>query len=142
MLMKHKEISGVYVLLLLEGERLIESVTKFCSEKSITAATFNAIGAIKEVELGFYNLQTKSYTWKKAETELEIDNVTGNVAVLDGELVVHAHATVSDSEMHAFGGHLKEATVGASCEVFLQPLLGKLERKYDEKTGLKLIKLD
>ena len=142
MLMKHKEISCVYVLLLHEGERLIESVTKFCSEKSIAAATFNAIGAIKEVELGFYNLPTKSYTWKKAEAELEIDNVTGNVAVLDGELVVHAHATVSDSEMHAFGGHLKEATVGASCEVFLQPLQGKLERKYDDKTGLRLMKID
>ena len=142
MLMKHTEISGVYVLLLLEGEKLIDSVTKFCSGKSITAATFTAIGAVREVELGFYSLAEKEYRWKKAEAELEVDNITGNIALLDGELVAHAHATVSDNEMHAFGGHLKEAIVGASCEVFLTPLQGKLERKHDEKTGLNLLQID
>lgn len=140
--MKHKELGGVHVLLLLEGEKLIESITDFCTEKSIAAATFNAIGAVKEAELGFYNLAAKEYKWKKAEAELELNNATGNVALHDGKPFVHAHATVSDNEMHAFGGHLKEAIVGASCEVFLQPLQGKIERKHDEKTGLKLMQID
>lgn len=140
--MKHKELNGTHVLLLLEGEKLIESVTGFCREKNITAATFTAIGAVKEAELGFYNLAAKEYHWKKAEAELELDNATGNVAIFDGKPFVHAHATVSDNEMHSFGGHLREAVVGASCEVFLTPLQGKLERAYDKKTGLKLMRIE
>lgn len=140
--MKHKELNGVHVMLLLEGEKLIESITDFCSSKKIAAAQFTAIGALKEIELGFYDLAAKEYRWKKAEAELELDTATGNVALLDGKQTVHAHATVSDNEMHAFGGHLKEATVGASCEVFLTPLQGKIERKPDDKTGLKLMQID
>ena len=140
--MKHKELNGVYILLLSHGEKIVESVTDFCRKNSIAAAQFNAVGALKEVEIGFYNLSTKTYKWKKAEAELEIDNITGNVAAFEGEPFVHAHATVSDNEMHAFGGHLKEALVGASCEVFLMPLQGRIERKYDEKTGLKLMHVD
>ena len=122
--MKHEELSGTHVLVLLEGERLINSITDFCSSKKIAAATFTAIGALKEVELGFYDLAAKEYRWKKAEAELELDSATGNVAILDGKLIVHAHA------------------VGASCEVFLTPLQGKIERKHDEETGLKLMQID
>lgn len=140
--MKSKELNGTHVLLLLEGEKLIESVTNFCAGKNIGAATFSAIGALKEAELGFYDLAAKEYRWKKMKAELELDNATGNVAVLDGKLIVHAHATASDNEMHAFGGHLKEAVIGASCEVFLKPLQGKIERKHDDKTGLKLMQID
>lgn len=140
--MKHKELGGVHILLLLEGEKLVESITSFCSGNGIGAATFQALGAVKEVELGFYDLKARQYEWKKAEAELELDNATGNIALLEGKPIVHAHATVSDREMHSFGGHLKEAVVGASCEVFLTPLGGKLERKQDEKTGLKLMELD
>ncbi len=137
--MKHQQLGNTFVLLLSTGERIIESITAFCKERKIIAAYFTAIGAVKEAELGFYNLATKEYTWKKAEAELEIDSIVGNVAVFENEPLMHAHATVSDSEMHSFGGHLKEAVVGASCEVFLTPLQGKIERKYDDITGLKLI---
>lgn len=140
--MKHRQLGNTHVLALFEGEKLLESVTGFCVANNISAAEFSAIGAVKEVELGFYNLETKEYTWKKAQAELEIDSIMGNVAEFDGKPFAHAHATVSDNEMHAFGGHLKEAVVGASCEVFLHPLQGKLERKHDEKTGLKLMQLE
>ncbi len=140
--MKHKELNGTHVLVLLEGEKLIESITDFCSSKKIAAATFTVIGALREVELGFYDLAAKEYHWKKIKAELELDSATGNVAVLEGKPLVHAHATVSDNEMHAFGGHLKEAIIGASCEVFLTPLQEKIERKPDEKTGLNLLMLD
>ncbi|MEK6837371.1 MAG: PPC domain-containing DNA-binding protein [Nanoarchaeota archaeon] len=140
--MKHEQLGNTFVLLLSTGERAIESITAFCKEKKITAAHFTAIGAVSEVELGFYKLATKEYTWKKAEAELEIDSIVGNVAVFENEPLVHAHATVSDNEMHSFGGHLKEAVVGASCEVFLTPLQGRIERKHDEKTGLKLMRSD
>lgn len=140
--MKHQQLGNTFVLLLSTGERMVELVTAFCKEKEITAAHFTTIGALKEVEMGFYNLETKTYKWKKAEAELEIDSIIGNVALFEGEPIVHAHATVSDAEMHAFGGHLKEAVVGASCEVFLTPLQGKLERKYDDVTGLKLLQIE
>ena len=139
--MKHTLLGSTHVLLLLSGEKIIETIKVFCVQNKITAATLQAIGAVREVELGFYKLGEKKYAWKKTKAELEIDGLLGNIALLNNDVIVHAHMTVSDSEMHAFGGHLKEAVVGASCEIFLTPLPGTLERRQDESTGLNLLQL-
>ena len=39
----------------------------------------------------------------------------------------------------AFGGHLKSAVVGATAEVFITVLSGKIDRTFDEQTGLNLM---
>jgi predicted DNA-binding protein with PD1-like motif len=51
------------------------------------------------------------------------------------------HITLSNNEYNAFGGHLNTAIVSATCEVILEELNGKLERSFDENTGLNLFKL-
>jgi len=62
----------------------------------------------------------------------------GNVSLKDGEPFVHAHAVLSDEKGNTRAGHLLEGIVFAA-EVHLSQLEGpKLERKYDEVTGLSL----
>jgi len=69
-----------------------------------------------------------------------LTNLTGNIALYDGEIMVHSHATFSDEQAQAIGGHLKSAVVSFACEIFLTPLSKQLTRKFDDETGLKLIK--
>jgi hypothetical protein len=62
----------------------------------------------------------------------------GNISVKDGRPFVHAHAVLADKNGNTKAGHLLEGTVFAA-EVYLRELKGaKLERKYDEVTGLSL----
>jgi predicted DNA-binding protein with PD1-like motif len=52
---------------------------------------------------------------------------------------IHAHITIADQQFGTFGGHLKEAIVGATCEIYLTRLRGKIQRIKDEITGLNLL---
>lgn len=121
-------------------QEVVEAILRFCKEKDIKAAYLSAIGAVSEIEIAFYDIEKKEYLFKKYEKDLEIDTITGNVAVFDEKLLLHAHGTFSDKDMRVIGGHLKSAVVSGTCEVFLVPLKKNLIRKYDEDTGLNLIK--
>ena len=45
---------------------------------------------------------------------------------------------LSDEEIRAFGGHLKEATVSVTAEIILRTVNGKIKREKDIETGLNL----
>jgi predicted DNA-binding protein with PD1-like motif len=70
---------------------------------------------------------------------LEIASCSGNISIKEtGELVVHGHIAVSDSEGVAHGGHVMEGCIiAATVEVVLLAVeSGKLERKFDETMNL------
>ena len=41
-----------------------------------------------------------------------------------------------------FGGHLNRAIVSATCEMIISTIDGKVDRIFDESTGLNLFKFD
>lgn len=134
------EDKNVSILRFDAGEDVIKEIAKFCSEESIDGASFYAIGAAKQVTLSYYNLSTKTYQDKTFSEELEITGVLGNVATMEGNIVVHAHGTLGKDTYQIIGGHVKELIVSATCEVTLTKLEGVIEREYDDVTGLNLMK--
>lgn len=131
---------GEHFFVLKRGQRIAEEILKFCSRNSIKSAYFSAIGAVSSAEIAFYDIDAKKYSFKTFSEDLEICSMAGNVAVMKGELVLHAHAAFSNRKIETIGGHLKDAMVSGTCEVFLVPLKEQLERKFDEDTGLNLIR--
>lgn len=73
------------------GEEVIGGVKDFCRKHKVTAAYFTVIGAVKEVELAWYNLKQKEYVNKTVVENLEIATVTGNVGMKEEEMIIHAH---------------------------------------------------
>jgi hypothetical protein len=128
------------VLRVKRGERIIASIKKYCQDNKIKGGFFYGIGAVDEVELAHYNVSTKKYSSKKFAHALEMTNITGNIGVFENDLVIHAHATFADHEMNCLGGHLVEAKVSGTAEIFLT-LLPTLPKLYDSETGLKLFQL-
>jgi uncharacterized protein len=130
---------GISILRFDSGEDVILELLNYCTEKGITAAFFSGLGACGEILLSYYDLQTKSYVDRSFSEDLEIISLTGNVAVLNGNHVIHAHGVFSRRDYSTLGGHINKLVVSATCELHLTELEGSMERKFDKKTGLNLL---
>jgi predicted DNA-binding protein with PD1-like motif len=134
---------GRTFLVRLEHESdLLDSIRKIAQQREIQAARFFAIGAVKKAAFSFYNQRKKKYVKERVQKELELLSCLGNISKMEGKTIVHAHVAFSDSRGKFYGGHLTEGTVVFAGEVSMTELIApKLERKFDEVTGLNLFDL-
>ncbi len=117
---------------------LVQSITELARSNGVEAGSFTAIGALKRARLGYYDQESHGYREMKVDTPHEMASCMGNVSLKDGEPFVHVHVVLADETGNTKAGHLFEGTVFAA-EVHLHELEGpRLERKYDEATGLSL----
>jgi len=137
--MKYQKRDSTYIIRLERGEKVIERLLEFCEKEEIRAGYLNALGAVNEIELGHFNLVAKKYTFLKLSGQFEIAFLQGNISTLEEKTYIHAHITVGDKKFNSLSGHLKEATVSATCEIFLIKVEGQLKRKKDPETGLNLL---
>lgn len=130
-----------YVIVLKRGEEVIASISEFCDQQGVGTAAFQGIGSIDRIQIGSYDIGRKQYDLARENTVFELISMQGNVTQLDGKPFVHAHAALSrtDGTNAAIGGHLKEAHVAATVEIFLIALDVTISRKIDDETGLKLM---
>lgn len=141
--MHYSELSnGKYMLRLERGEKVIYSLNRLCERLMIYNAWFIAIGSVENPIIAHYMVDTKKYTEKSLQGIFEVTNLIGNVALFGGKPLVHGHIGLSDEDMHAFGGHLVEATVSATLEGIINNLGTSKTKVYDESIGLKLFELE
>lgn len=130
---------GTFVLVLRTGEEVMESLAGMADEHDVRGARVEGIGALRRATLGFYDLARKEYERFRIEEEVELLSLLGNISRFEGRPRVHLHATVSARDGTARGGHVFDAVVGATCELFVSPLPGPLNRVQDEEVGFPLI---
>lgn len=128
-----------FIIKLQRGEKIIESLQAFCKLHNVSAGHFKAIGAVEHAELAHYRVDTKQYSTKIINEQLEIASLAGFVTFFENAPHIHAHIVVSDSSMKAYAGHLKEAVVSATCEIVLTHLDAMIGRQHDAITGLNLL---
>ncbi len=133
-----QDMNGVIAVRLDKGEEIVASLRKVCEDYGVTCAKIDGIGAVSGAKVGMFDTATKEYHETALERFLEVTNLCGNVSQQNGEVYLHLHITLADDRGHAFGGHLKEAFIGATAELFITKLDGKIGRARDEATGLNL----
>lgn len=131
-----------HVLVFDKGDEVMENLTAFAAERELTAGHFTAIGAFRDVTLGFLDPETKDYEPIHVDEQVEALSLVGDVSLEDGEPLVHAHVVVGKRDGRAYGGHLLEAHVWPTLEVVLTESPAHLRRRLDAETGLPLIALD
>lgn len=130
-----------FILRLLRGEEIVETLTAFAAEEGIRAAEISGIGAFESAVVGFYNLETKEYDRIPVDEETEVLSVLGNLSVTEEGPRVHAHVTLGKRDGSAVGGHLFEGRCGATLEIFVREEAGELRRVPDPDAGLPLLDL-
>jgi predicted DNA-binding protein with PD1-like motif len=134
-------VEGGYLLRLQRGARVMETLLKFIKTKQIAAGVVSAIGAVEDVELGYFRLADKQYLRKHFSDIYELVSFAGNISYINNEPVVHAHAVLSDPGCQPVAGHFFDGTVAVTMEVFLRVFEEKITRSLDEETGLNLLDL-
>lgn len=129
------------VVRLERGELLVKSLSSIMSDRTnITGAWVQVFGGVSSAELGYYNLENSEYEWHTFDEVMEITSAQGSLAWKGSEPSVHLHICLSDGKMNAYGGHLKEAVVGGTCELLIRLFDGsRLTRVHDEASGLYLL---
>ncbi len=137
--MDYRRFGDSLVVRLDRGEEIIESLAKIGKLEKIKLATIQGIGACDRVKYSLYNVSERSYSPNELHEELELTSLNGNISQMDGEYYGHLHATFGRADGAIVGGHLNEAYISGTGEIFIHMISGEVDRSKDEaETGLNL----
>mgnify|MGYP002525427129 FL=1 len=134
--MLYEQDGNTFMIHVQQDELIMSTLTQFCKDHDIMNGQLSGIGAIKEIELGAYDLANKKYIIEHFNEIWELTSFQGNIQLKDGEPFIHAHINISDHSMAVKGGHLFEATVAAVGEFVLKKINTSGYREMDSNIGL------
>lgn len=136
------ETPKTFVVILNTGDEILSSLQSVAQTEQLAGSSFKAIGALSDVELGWFNWETKKYqTAIKLEEQVELLSLIGDIALKDGKPQVHAHLVIGRKDGSAYGGHLLSATVRPTCEIVITESPKHLQKAIDSESGIALIRL-
>lgn len=137
-LYSYKQFGDHYVVSVKNHAEISKALTEFCNDQHVMAGSIIGIGAVKEATLRFFNPVTKTFKDKTFSEQMEISNLTGNIAQKDGKLYLHLHITLGRSDYSAVAGHLLTAVINGAGEFAITKYNGIVPRYYDQNIGLNL----
>jgi predicted DNA-binding protein with PD1-like motif len=140
--MEYKKIDNTrYLVRLARGEEIVASLKKMALAEKIQLAMVQGLGAVDDLTVGVFNVETKAYLSNHFTGAFELLSIAGTIDTMKGEFYSHYHIAVADAKGHAFGGHLNSARISGTCELVLTLLPGSIDRVKDSVTGLNVWKL-
>jgi hypothetical protein len=135
------ENSGVknYAIVLAKGDEVMSALTDFARQNKVTSASFSAIGAFSHATVAWFDGNRKEYKLIPIKQQVELVSMIGDIALSGDQPAVHTHVSVASSDGTVRGGHLIDAYVFPTLELFMTVYPMPLHKESDEATGLKLI---
>jgi predicted DNA-binding protein with PD1-like motif len=131
-----------YALIFDTGDELMDHLGRFATQERLSGAQFTAIGAFREVTLGYFDWERKVYVDRKFSEQVEVASLTGDVARgPHGAPAIHVHCVLGRRDYTAVAGHLLEATIRPTLELVLTESPVHLHKRHDRRSGLALIDL-
>lgn len=130
----------VFVVVLSSGEDPCDVLLRIAREQDVTAASLTAIGAMRDVTLGFFDWERKDYERIAIAEQVEVLSMMGDITLAPaGSPQLHVHAVVGKRDGSAHGGHLLGGVVRPTLEVVVTEAPSHLRRQPDAESGLALI---
>jgi predicted DNA-binding protein with PD1-like motif len=146
--MQHKLLNDsgrqrTFAVILETGDEVQACMKAFITAQNIRAAQFTAIGAFRDVVLLYFEWESKKYRKTAIDEQVEVASLIGDVATTPaGEPAVHIHVVVGRRDCSALAGHLGEAHVRPTLEILLTESPAHLQKRFDEDSGLALIRME
>jgi hypothetical protein len=128
-----------YAIVLAKGDEVMSGLTDFARQNKVTSASFSAIGAFSHATVAWFDDSRKEFKLIPVKQQVELVSMIGDIALSGDQPVVHTHVAVASSDGTVRGGHLIEANVFPTLELFLTVYPTALHKQLDDETGLKLI---
>jgi hypothetical protein len=137
------ESNGVknYAVIFAKGDEVLSGTNDFAMKYKVTSARFTAIGALKDATTAWFDLEKKMYKLNPINEQVELTSLIGDIGVYNGSPAVHTHITIGLPDGTVKGGHLIEAHVNPTVELFVTVFPTPLEKRLDPETDLKLFEL-
>lgn len=139
--MRFQRFGDRYIVRLESGEAVFETLIAFLQAEDVEFSSVSAAGAVRAVTLGYWNAETKQYEYRDVEEQLEVVSFQGNSSLKDGKPFLHIHGVFGRRDFTVYGGHVKEARVHPTLEVWLRTEDVPVRRAHDEASGLDLLDL-
>ncbi len=137
--MQIKEKNNLVILRMFPKENVFEGLVKALKECKVETAVFvSGIGQLKDVHLGYFK-EKGDYQEQVFDKPLELLSLNGFASLNQeqSEYDFHLHATLSEIEKRAVGGHLISAVVSVTLEIALLKSEITIKRRVEEQFGLK-----
>ncbi len=135
--MQSKKKDNLIIVRLFPDESIYEKLEEVCRKYDVkTAIVLSGIGQLKKFKLGYFR-KKGDYVSEYYEKTYELISLTGNICSSKDGYEFHIHACLGNEKKEAMGGHLIEGTVDITNEITLLTTDMSIERKTEEKTGLR-----
>ncbi|MCI1965204.1 MAG: DNA-binding protein [Oscillospiraceae bacterium] len=139
--MKCQKIGHTLVLRIDRGEELLKAIQSACEQENVKLGFITGLGAVDHAVVGLYRVEEQKYYSNTFDGEMELTSLVGNVTAMDGNTYLHLHANFAKADGQVVGGHLNEAVISGTGEIFIHILDGSVNRRRDPVTGLNIFDL-
>lgn len=129
--MEYQRIGNKLIIRLDRGDYIMESLQQIVKKEKINTGSVSAIGAIDCADLNFFYYELQNYKTVTFEEEFEVLSLLGNITKRGDDTNLHLHITLGRPDYSTIGGHLKEARVGITLEIFVDIIDTVVDRKPD-----------
>lgn len=136
--MNYTKSGNLVALRVDRGEEIVSCVKTVCEKEQIHFGSVDGIGAVDHVVVGLYRVAEKKFYSNAFDGEMEMTSLLGNATEKGGQVYLHFHANFAKADGQVIGGHLKEAVVSGTAEIFIHTAEGNVGRRYDPVTGLNI----
>jgi predicted DNA-binding protein with PD1-like motif len=118
-LVRQGEGERVFAIIFSPGDEVVSGLTDFAIKYHIIDAHFTGIGAVSSALTAYLVLDRGLYHALPVNEQVEVLSLIGDIATFNGKPIIHNHVVLGKQDGSTVGGHLFEAHVNPTLEVFL-----------------------
>jgi predicted DNA-binding protein with PD1-like motif len=130
-----------YAVIFGKGDEIMSGLTNFAVREKLVAGHFTAIGALERARFGWFDRAQNAYLDIPIDRQVEMISLIGDVGLVNGAPAIHAHGAVGLPDGQVHGGHMLEAIVWPTLELFFTAYRTALIKTHDAETNLFLFDL-
>jgi predicted DNA-binding protein with PD1-like motif len=144
------ELGRRFVLAFDRGDELMATVREFAERERLRAAEFTAIGAVESATLAYFDVETREYVELPDPGQSEVVSMNGRITLPRDadpddpppQRQLHVHCVLSRRDGSTIAGHVMDATIRPTLELFIAESRAHLTRREDPDSGLPVISLE